>query len=70
LHVIERYTPLSADVLQYEAAIEDPKVFTRPWKLSLPLYRRQDKNLELLEYQCIPFVEELMYGHLYKRDSK
>ena len=70
LHVVERYTPVSADVLRYEATIEDPKVFTRSWKLSLPLYRRQEKNIELLEYQCIPFVEELMYGHLYKRHSK
>ena len=67
LHVVERYTPVSRDVLQYEATIEDPKVFTRPWKMSMPLYRRVEKNAQLLEYKCVEFVEELMYGHLRKK---
>src|SRR5437870_13106505 len=40
LHVVERYTPITRDAIQYEATIEDSKVFTRPWKISLPLYRR------------------------------
>jgi hypothetical protein len=57
LHVVERYTPLSADHLSYEAAIEDPKVFTRPWKITLPLYRRLEKNVELLDYECLEFIE-------------
>ncbi len=39
LHVVERYTAISPGALQYEATIEDPKVFTRPWKMSMPLYR-------------------------------
>jgi hypothetical protein len=52
LHVVERYTPRSADTLTYEATIEDPKVFSRPWKISMPLYRRQEKDIELLEYEC------------------
>jgi hypothetical protein len=69
LHVIERYTPIDANHLQYEATIEDPKVFTRPWKMSMPLYRRVDKNVQLLEYKCVEFVEELMYGHLRKKTS-
>jgi hypothetical protein len=69
LHVIERYTPIDANHLQYEATIEDPKVFTRPWKMSMPLYRRVDKNMQLLEYKCVEFVEELMYGHLRKKSS-
>ena len=67
LHVVERYTPVSRDVLHYEATIEDPKVFTRPWKMSMPLYRRVEKNAQLLEYKCVEFVEELMYGHLRKK---
>jgi hypothetical protein len=67
LHVVERYTPMSRDVLQYEVTIEDPKVFTRPWKMSMPLYRRVEKNAQLLEYKCVEFVEELMYGHLRKK---
>jgi hypothetical protein len=59
LHVVERYTPLGANHLQYEATIEDAKVFTRPWKISLPLYRRLEKNLEILEYECLGFRDPL-----------
>jgi hypothetical protein len=66
LHVVERYTLLSPDALRYEATIEDPKVFTRPWKISLPLYRRLEKNVQLMEFKCVEFVEELIYGHLRK----
>ena len=68
LHVVERYTRTGPDHLSYEATIEDPKVFTRPWKISMPLYRRQEKNAQLLEYKCVEFVEELMYDHLRKKD--
>jgi len=64
LHVVERYTPLGPDVLQYEATIDDPNVFTRAWKMSMPLYRRVEKNAQLMEYKCVEFAEELMYGHL------
>ena len=48
--------------LMYEATIEDPKVFTRPWKISMPLYRRMEKNVQLLEFKCVPFTEELLFG--------
>ena len=65
--VLERYTPISPHHLRYEATIDDPTVFTRPWKMSMPLYRRIDPNMELLEFQCIPFAEEFMYGTLYKK---
>src|SRR5215471_8072198 len=67
LHVVERYTPRSADTLMYEATIEDPKVFSRPWKISMPLYRRVEKDAKLLEYKCVEFSEELLYGHLRKK---
>jgi hypothetical protein len=67
LHVIERYTRTSPDVISYEATIEDPNVFTRPWKISLPLYRRQEKNAMLLDFKCVEFVEELMYGQFRKK---
>jgi hypothetical protein len=67
LHVVERYTRTGPDVISYEAAIEDPKVFTRPWKISMPLYRRQEKNAQLLEFKCVEFVEELMYGQWRKK---
>jgi len=66
LHVVERYTPVGPDVIQYEATIEDPKVFTRPWTMRMPLYRRAEKNARLMEYKCVEFAEELMYGHLKK----
>jgi hypothetical protein len=67
LHVVERYTRTSADVISYEATIEDPKVFTRPWKMSMPLYRRQERNAQLMDFKCVEFVEELMYGKLRKK---
>ena len=67
LHVVERYTRTSPDVISYEATIEDPMVFSRPWKISLPLYRRQEKNVQLLDFKCVEFVEELMYGQWRKK---
>ena len=70
LHVVERYTPAGPDVLMYEATLEDPKVFTRPWKISMPLYRRVEKNAQFLEFKCVPFAEELVYGHLRKQANK
>jgi hypothetical protein len=67
LHVVERYTPRSAEILTYEATIEDPNVFSRPWKISMPLYRRVENNAKLLEYKCVEFAEELLYGPLRKK---
>ncbi|MFN7985492.1 MAG: hypothetical protein U0Q11_26935 [Vicinamibacterales bacterium] len=66
LHVVERYTRTSPDVIMYEATIEDPNVFTRPWKMSMPLYRRLDKGIQLMDFKCVEFVEELMYGQFRK----
>jgi hypothetical protein len=62
MKVTERYTPQGPDVLWYEATIEDSETFTRPWKMSMPLYRRLEKNAQLMEFKCVEFVEELMYG--------
>ena len=70
LHVVERYTPVSPYHLMYEATIEDPKVFTRPWKISFPLYRRMEKNVQLLEFKCVPFTEELLYGKFRKAERR
>jgi hypothetical protein len=69
LHVVERFTASDANTLNYEATIEDSKVFSRPWKMSMPLYRHQEKNAQLMEYKCVEFVEELMYGHLRKQPA-
>src|SRR5467141_3338725 len=64
LRVVERFTPISPDAIQYEATIEDPQVFTRPWKISMPLYRRLEPNAQLTDFRCVEMVEETMYGHL------
>jgi hypothetical protein len=58
LHLVERFTPTGPDHLLYEVTVEDPKVFTRPWKMSMPLYRRQEKDVEVLEYDCGAYLLE------------
>jgi len=63
----ERFTMTDADHINYEATITDNKVFSRPWKISMPLYRRVEKNAQLLEFKCVEFAEEMLYGHLRKR---
>lgn len=71
LHVVERFTPIGnlndMIAMQYEATIDDPKVFTRPWKIRMPLYRRLEPNAQLIEFRCQEFVEELAFGHLRKQ---
>jgi hypothetical protein len=69
MHVVERYTPISANHMMYEATIDDPKVFTRPWKMSFPLYRRLENNVQLLEFKCVDLTEEFLYGGLLKRPT-
>jgi hypothetical protein len=64
--VTERYTLTGPDHMLYEATIEDPNVFTQPWTIRMPLYRRVEPNAQLLEFKCVEFAEELMYGHLSK----
>jgi hypothetical protein len=66
LHVVERFTPYSSDVLMYEARIEDPEVYTQPWTVRVPLYRQVEENAKMLEFKCVVFAEELLYGHLRK----
>ena len=67
LHVVERYTLVTPDALRYEVTIEDPQLYTRPWKMSMPIYRRLEKDAQLVEYKCVEFAEESMYGHLVKQ---
>jgi hypothetical protein len=66
LVVVERYTPIDNHVINYEATITDPKVFTRPWKIVMPLYRHVQPNAQLIEFRCVEFAEEMLYGHLVK----
>lgn len=64
LHVVERWTPLSPYHMKYEATIEDPNVFTRPWKMSFILYKHVEENAELKEFNCVPLVEPMFYKPL------
>ena len=70
LKVSERYTMIDADHISYSATITDPATFTRPWTMSMPLYRRVEKNAQLGQFKCVEFVTELMYGHLRKEPLK
>jgi hypothetical protein len=70
LRVTERFTATGPDHLLYEATLEDPKTFSRPWKISLPIYRRLERNAQLLEFRCVEFAEDIIYGHLKKQPSQ
>jgi hypothetical protein len=64
--VTERYTMTGTDHIQYEATIEDPAVFSRPWIVRMPLYRRMESGARLMDFRCVEFAEEMMYGELRK----
>lgn len=67
--VTERYTLIDVHVMQYEATINDPQTFSRPWTIRMPLYRHMEKNARLLEFNCVEFSEKLLYGDLMKKDA-
>jgi hypothetical protein len=56
MHLVERYTMLDRHHMTYEVTVEDPKVFSRPWKMSMPLYRRLENGVQILEYVCQAFL--------------
>jgi hypothetical protein len=66
MKVVERWTPTGPGVMRYEAEITDPEIFTRPWKMSMNLYKHVGEDARLQQFKCVEFVEELMYGHLRK----
>jgi hypothetical protein len=68
--VEERYTPMTENHIWYEATITDPRTFSRPWKIAMPLYRRMEPNAEIFEYKCVEFAEPLLYGELLKEPIK
>lgn len=70
LHVVERYALLDPNTMNYEATIEDPKTFSRPWKINVILYRHREKDARLLEFKCVEFTEQLIYGGLLKKGEK
>ena len=67
LHVTERFTRTGPDTMNYEATLEDPKTFSKPFKINMPLYRRVEKNAQILEFKCVEFSEELLYGQFKKK---
>jgi hypothetical protein len=69
LHVVERYTPLAPNILNYQATIEDPKIFSRSWTISMPLYKHVEKNAQILEFKCVQYVEDLIYGQFEKKTN-
>lgn len=70
MKVEERWTPTGPTTLRYEATITDPNTFTKPWKMSFNLYKRQGEDARLNQFKCVEFVEELMYGDLRKEPLK
>jgi hypothetical protein len=62
IHVVERYTMIGPNHIQYQATIDDPVVFTEPFAIEMPLYRRMEANARILDFKCVEFVEELMFG--------
>jgi hypothetical protein len=70
LKVTERYTPIDATHMRYQAHIEDPETYTRPWDMEMTLYKRIGADAQLQQFKCVEFVEELMYGNLRKHPVK
>jgi hypothetical protein len=69
LRVVERYSFANPDAIDYVATLEDPETFSRPWTMRFRLYRQADPDAHLMEYKCVEFTEELLYGEFYKRNS-
>ena len=70
LTVTERFTLLGPNHIQYEATLDDPQTYTRPWTIEMPLYRLIDQQAQLLEHKCVPFADRLLYQDLRQKDSK
>jgi hypothetical protein len=67
--VIERFKKIDNDHMQYTATIEDPELYTKPWTISLTLYRHVEPNAQLLEFRCVPFSEMMLYGDLLEESA-
>jgi hypothetical protein len=70
MKVVERWTLMNENTIRYEAEITDPATFTRPWKMSMLIYRRLGDDARLQQFKCVEFVEELIYGDLRKEPLK
>jgi hypothetical protein len=67
--VEERWTPAGPNHINYTATITDPNTFTDPWSVSFPLYRHVEESMQLLEFKCVEFAEEYMYGEFRKEGT-
>jgi hypothetical protein len=67
--VVERFTKMGDNHIQYTAEITDPELYTRPWTISMPIYRRMEPNAQLLEFRCVPFSEPMLYGDLLEENG-
>jgi hypothetical protein len=63
--VTERFTLTDKNHMSYDVEIQDPMVYSKPWKMSMTLYRRVEPNAQILEFKCVPFAEMHLYGDLY-----
>jgi hypothetical protein len=64
LKVTERFTLLDPNHIRYEATLDDPQTYSRPWTIEMPLYRLIDENAQLLENKCVTFADMLLYQDL------
>jgi hypothetical protein len=67
LKVVERYTPTGTDTIDYSATLEDPQTFSRAWTMRFRLVRNPNPQQQLMEFKCVPFTEQLLYGEFYKQ---
>ena len=65
--VVERFTLKDPTHMMYEATVEDPMTYSRPWKISMMLYKHVEPNAELLDFRCVPFADLLVYGDLLQK---
>ena len=67
--VTERFTMMDEDHIRYEVMIDDPEVYTEAWNMSMVLYRHVEDDAQLLEFKCVPFSEQLLYGDLLEEQA-
>jgi len=70
LTVTERFTLLGPNHIWYEATLDDPLTYSRPWTIEMPLYRVIEENAQLLEHKCVPFTDMLLYHDLLQNGKK
>lgn len=67
--VTERFTPRGKDHIDYKVTIDDPSIYTQPWSISMTLYRLVEPNAQILEFRCVPFSENMLYGDLLEENG-